>query len=237
MNDLKLSENLFDLTSEQEETSKMMYDGKVIKCLVAPYHSYKQLEEILPYTKTTYLFPEKEMSMQQVTGFISMIVSNTNITDEVRIVTANQNVIIDMVDACVRILTEGGDIVESPEKTFMANIHTIRHCLLENDAHRISDEERTSGMKSVNDLITKINEYTDSGKTMDESEYDALIMKVSQIGEPLIGDKLKQMARRINVGKAKPTKSKETLENELAEALANEDYESAAEIKKDLDSI
>lgn len=56
---MNISKNLFDLTEDQEKTSKMMYDGKVIKCLVAPYHSYDQLEKVIPYTKTTFLFPER----------------------------------------------------------------------------------------------------------------------------------------------------------------------------------
>ena len=37
---MKINQNLFDLEPDQEATSKMMYNGKVIKCLVAPYHSY-----------------------------------------------------------------------------------------------------------------------------------------------------------------------------------------------------
>jgi len=56
---MEIQNNLFDLTSEQEATSKMLYNGKIIKCLVAPYHTYNQLEKVIPYTKTTYLFPER----------------------------------------------------------------------------------------------------------------------------------------------------------------------------------
>ena len=97
---MKINQNLFDLTIDQEATSKMMYNGKVIKCLVAPYHSYTQLEKIVPFTKTTYLFPEREMSISQVKSLISMIAANPS-QEEFRIVTANQNIIIDMVGECV----------------------------------------------------------------------------------------------------------------------------------------
>jgi len=50
----------------------MNYNGKVIKCLVAPYHSYAQLEQTVPFTKTTYLFPEREMSVAQVKTLIKI---------------------------------------------------------------------------------------------------------------------------------------------------------------------
>ena len=46
--------------------------------------------------------------------------------------TTNQNVIMDMVDDCVRVLTEYNEVVASPVKTFAANIHDIRYSLLEN---------------------------------------------------------------------------------------------------------
>ena len=92
---MKINQNLFDLTPEQIETSKMMYSGKVIKCLVAPYHSYQELEKTVSFTKTTYLFPEREASVPQLRNLISMIVANPS-TDEFRIITTNQNIIMDM---------------------------------------------------------------------------------------------------------------------------------------------
>ncbi len=54
---MNINKNLFDLTEDQEVTSKMMYNGKVIKCLVAPHHSYAQLERAIPYTKNYILIP------------------------------------------------------------------------------------------------------------------------------------------------------------------------------------
>lgn len=49
-----------------------------------------------------------------------MIVKNPS-QEEFRIVTVNQNIIMDMVDDCVRVLTQDGRIVPSPVKTFLAN--------------------------------------------------------------------------------------------------------------------
>lgn len=187
---IQIKENFFDLTAEQIKVSKEMYEGKIIKCLVAPYHTYDQLEKIIPFTKTTYLFPERECSVQQLCGLLSMIVASP-LKEEFRIVTTSQNVIIDMVGDCVRVLTEKGEIVPSPIKTFMANIHDIRYSLLENDAHKMSASEKSSGVKAVNKLLDKINSL--KSKSITEKERKDLIEQASMIGEPLIENKLKQM--------------------------------------------
>ena len=187
---MKINQNLFDLTADQEATSKMMYNGKVIKCLVAPYHSYAQLEKIVPFTKTTYLFPEREMSISQVKSLISMIVANPS-QDEFRIITANQNIIIDMVGECVRVLTEGDEVVYTGTKTFMANIHDIRYELLENDDHRLSESDRTQAHNKIQALIDRVN---DKSTKISQLDFGKLITEIDLIGEPIIKAKLKEMA-------------------------------------------
>ena len=188
---MTIKDNLFDLTSEQEATSTMMYDGKIIKCLVAPYHSYAALEKIVKYTKNTYLFPERELSIAQIRGLISLIVSNPS-TEEFRIITANQNVIMDMVDDCVRVLTEDGSIVACPCKTFMANIHDIRHYILENDAHKLSKAESTASRDKIQKMIDKVQAGV---APMSKNDFDKLIKEINIIGEPIIREKLKEMAQ------------------------------------------
>lgn len=187
---MKINQNLFDLTTDQEATSRMMYNGKVIKCLVAPYHSYAQLEKVIPYTKTTYLFPEREMSISQVKSLISMIASNPS-QDEFRIITANQNIIIDMVGECVRVLTEGDEVVYTGTKTFMANIHDIRYNLLENDDHRLSESDRTQSHNKIQALIDRVN---DKSTKISQLDFGKLITEIDLIGEPIIKSKLKEMA-------------------------------------------
>ena len=71
-----IKENLFDLTPEQIDMSKNIYNGKIIKCLVAPYHNYNQLEKVVTYTKNTFLFPEREMTSAQCSSLINMLVKN-----------------------------------------------------------------------------------------------------------------------------------------------------------------
>jgi hypothetical protein len=185
---MEIKNNLFDLTSEQEEMSKMIYNGKVIKCLVAPYHSYAQLEKTIPFTKTTYLFPEREISVAQLIKLVS-IISNTPSNEEFRIITTNQNIIMDMIDGCVRVLTEGGNVVSSPCKTFAANIHDIRHSLLENKDHQLSESERNKSVNYINEMISAIR----SKNKFTKQEYDCLATKIDMIGEPIIRNKMKEM--------------------------------------------
>ena len=187
----KINENLFDLTAEEIATSKMMYNNKVIKCLVAPFHSYAQLETEVPYTQTTYLFPERDMSGSQITGLISMIVKNKK-DDEFRIITTNMNVITDMVDTSVRVLTEAGEVVPCPCKTFAANIHTIRYDILENDAFRISKKERSQAHDKINVLIKKVEGINSNTSIEDKL---SILNEIKQIGEPIIKNKLWEMYR------------------------------------------
>ncbi len=189
-----IQNNLFDLTSEQVDQSKMIYNDKVIKCLVAPYHTYSQLEKLVTYTPTTYLFPEREMSISQVRSLVSMIVASDK-KDEIRIITTNQNIIMDMIDSSVRVLTEGGDVVPSPSKTFMANIHDIRYNLLENKSHQLSKEEKSQGIDEVNRIISAIQ----NSKTLSSDKFDILISKISLIGEPIIRNRLMDMAKEISI--------------------------------------
>lgn len=186
---MKIKQNLFDLTEEQESMSKMMYNGKIVKCLVVPFHTYEQLEQEIDYTPTTFLIPERSMSPDQVRGFISMV-ANSPKEGEFRIITANVNIICDMIDSSVRILTEGGDIVDCPCKTFMANIHTIRYDIFENQSFRLTDRERNSGETKVNSLIDAIKSKSSITKT----EFDNLMVHIDMIGEDLIRVKLKEMA-------------------------------------------
>jgi len=152
---MNIPENLFELTDEQIETSKMMYNGKVIKCLVAPYHSYSHLEKVVPFTTTTYLFPEREMTYAQTLKFISMVV-NSATTEEIRIITTHMNIITDMVGGCVRVLTEKDEVVDTDSKTFAANIHDVKFNLLEDESHQLSKAEHSEAIKSINELVEKL---------------------------------------------------------------------------------
>lgn len=185
---MKISKNLFTLTKEQEETSKMIYNGKIIKCLIAPYHSYNDLEKVIPYSKTTYLFPEREVAITQLSQLISIIVATPS-NDEFCIVTTNMNIILDMVDACVRVLTEDGDIVDCPCKTFMANIHTIRYKILENDDFKSSKPKANRATGQIQELIDTIS----GSNGFTAAEKIVLYKRIDMIGEQIIRGKLHEM--------------------------------------------
>ena len=186
MTKLQIPIQLFDLTKEQKDLSKEIY-GKTIRCLIAPYHSYAQLESIVPYTQSTYLFPEREMSYDKVRGFMSMMVASKH--SDVFIITSHMTIIADMVGDLVRVLTEDNKIVDPAVKTFHANIHEIRYKLLENETFALSREVKSHVNQKINDLINRIN----SKKPATQKEYDKLREAVEMIGEPVIRMKLHQM--------------------------------------------
>jgi len=182
---MKLQPNLFDLSKEDISTSKMMYNDKIVKCLIAPYHNQRMLE--MDYAENVFMFPEKEMSQNQTRQFISMIANSK--FEEVLIITAEVNIIYDMIDCCVRILTEFDTIVESLEKTFAANQHTIIYSILNNQEHQKSDKEKAKSHTDINKIIDKI-----TGKnSITKDEYDTMLGVIDKIGEPVISNKLKQM--------------------------------------------
>lgn len=181
---MKLQNNLFDLTPEEERMSKMMYNDKVIKCLVAPYHVASQLE--IEYGPNVMIFPEKELTHIQTKKFIS-ICCNSNF-DEILIITASVDIIFDMIDDCVRILTEFDTIVRSPEKTFAANQHTIIYSILNNENHQTDKTQP----KSYGD-VTKVIDLINSNKDLTEDEVKFCEFVIENVGEPIISNRLKDM--------------------------------------------
>jgi len=189
---MKILEGLFELTSEELATSTMMYNGKTVRCLVAPYHSYNDLEKAVPFTESTFLFPEREMSANQVRGFISMLVKSPH--HDIKIITTDQTIICDMVGDLVRILTEDGEVVNPHAKTFAANIHDIRYNLLENEDYQSSPEKKVQSRDLINTLIEQIN----SG-SMTQDEYDSAYKQIGMIGEVIISSRLFDMLEDVTI--------------------------------------
>jgi hypothetical protein len=169
----------------------MFYNGKIIKCLIAPYHTFSQLEKEIPYSESTFLFPERELPLSKLSHFVSMTVES-KIKDEIKIITTNQNIIMDMIDCCVRVLNEKGEIVSSPIKTLAANIHDIRYKLLENQEHAFSKEEKNHSRELIDQIIIEIN----SNNKIEKKDYNSLLSKIYQIGEPLIKNALESQLKQ-----------------------------------------
>jgi len=176
--------NLFEMTKEQQVESKAMYSGKIVKCLVAPYHTYNELEKAIVYTPTTFLFPEREMTESQIAQLVSVIELRLDASQEVRIVTKHMAIITDMIDPCVRILTQGGNIVSSPIRTLAANIHDIRCTILENKDHQVAEPEETFSTKAVQKIIRRLSD--DNKKPLSKKEHEEVLKAIGQISEELI---------------------------------------------------
>ena len=186
---MKLQNNLFDLTKKQTDTSMMMYN-KIIKCLVAPYHTEKSLS--IDYAPNIFMFPEKELSHIQTKNFISMVVNSK--FDEVLIITSSIDIILDMVDDCVRILTENNTIVDCPEKTFCANQHTIIYSILNNKDHKKSETEKSLNRDKINIVIEKLNTHTCTA-----DEYDEMSTFIENIGETIVKTKMRNMLHDMKI--------------------------------------
>lgn len=185
-----ISKNLFELTPDEIETSKQLY-GKVIKCLIAPYHNIQTIP--LEPNDEVYVYPERDLSIQQRKELISTM-SNSR-KEEILFVTSDIFIILDMVGTCTRILTPDGKIEETTEKTFAANPHTIIYNVLQDDRH-IEKHKQIKGTytEKINSIITKVN----SGK-MTNDEYKNSKEFINTIGEDIIRTKLLQMLRNVEI--------------------------------------
>lgn len=187
----KITKNLFDLTEEQKQTSISMY-GKVIKCLIAPYHSIKDIP--LEPNDEVYVYPERDLNIQQRKEIVSVMARSQK--NEICFVTSDLFIILDMIDCCCRILTPDGKIEEVNEKTFAANPHTIIYKVIHNDYHVKEQKDNQKDFKNtINEIIDDIN--SKKGMTLEKMEQTKITIKL--IGEPLIREKLLEMLSDVKI--------------------------------------
>jgi hypothetical protein len=178
-----IKSEIFDLTTEQLDLTKMFYDGKVIKCLVAPYHTASYFEENLEYAGNVFVFPENSIPRDKLGTIIGMIVANPTYKEAVIITTSNE-IITQMIGENVRVFTEAGNIVDCPIKCLMANIHDIRYSLLENDSFK--DAKGTNVSNFGNEFTQALIEKLRNTEIKNKKEYDIFKSKIELIGEPII---------------------------------------------------
>lgn len=176
-----INKEIFELEKEQEDFTKVFYDGKIIKCLVAPYHTAEYFEKNLEYADNIYVFPENSVPRGQLSSLIGMIVASPK--PEVIIITTSNEIITQMVGENVRVFTEAGNIVPCPIKCLMANIHDIRYSLLENKDFKDGKGNMVGnfGEGFVKSLIDKIN-TTETSK----DNYDLFKSRIQLVGEDVI---------------------------------------------------
>jgi len=195
----KLTKNLFDLTPEQIETSKSMYGGKIIKCLIAPYHSIKDIP--LEPNNEVFVYPERDLNIQQRKEIVG-VMANSN-KEEICFVTSDLFIILNMIDGCCRILTPDGEIEEVDEKTFGANPHTIIYSVIHNEHYAKEQKEKSIGfMNTIQKIIDDINDK----KGMTIEKFEATKKAIQLIGEDLIRHKLSDMLSEVKIIKEEYTK-------------------------------
>jgi hypothetical protein len=185
-----ITKNLFELTPEQKQMSISMY-GKVIKCLIAPYHSIKDIP--LEPNNEVYVYPERDLNIQQRKTIVGVMANSAK--EEICFVTSDVFIITDMFDGCCRILTPDGEIEEVPTKTFAANAHDILLTVLQDDNYVEKYKEGAKDYRNmINGIITAIEK-----KTMTQAEYDKNESLIDMIGEPVIAGPLRNMLREVKI--------------------------------------
>ena len=176
-----ISKEIFKLEKEQEDFTKMFYDGKVIKCLVAPYHTAEYFEKNLEWSDNVYVFPENSVPRDRLSSLIGMIVASPK--QEVIIITTSNEIITQMIGENVRIFTQAGNIVPCPIKCLMVNIHDIRYNILENKNFQDGNSNNIAnfGEGFVKSLIDKINTTE-----MTKENYDLFKSRIELVGEDVI---------------------------------------------------
>lgn len=174
---MEINSELFTLTSDERKASKFHYEGKIFKCLIAPYHSYNDLKDIIPFTRSTYLFPEKEFTVDQINTFVYTM--SQGFEHEIRIITMEPNIIVDTIDGCIRILDINGQLKKCPCKTFLGDVNTIMFEILEHDPNNIQ--------------ISKIIEKINIGLLRTKNEYKDLLLEINYLDDPIIKNKLFNM--------------------------------------------
>ena len=176
-----INKEIFKLEKSQEDFTKVFYDGKIIKCLVAPYHTAEYFEKNLEWADNIFVFPENSIPRGQLSSLIGMIVASPK--PEVIIITTSNEIITQMIGDNVRVFTEAGNIVSCPIKCLMANIHDIKYNLLENKDFKDGKGNMVGnfGEGFVNSLIQKIN----STETSKEN-YELFKSRIELVGEDVI---------------------------------------------------
>ena len=176
-----INKEIFKLEKEQEDFTKIFYDGKVIKCLIAPYHTSEYFEKNLEWADNIYVFPENSIPRDRLSSLIGMIVASPK--PEVIIITTSNEIITQMIGDNVRIFTQAGNIVPCPIKCLMANIHDIRYNILENKSFQDGNSTNISnfGEGFVKSLIDKINTTE-----MTKENYELFKSRIDLVGEKVI---------------------------------------------------
>lgn len=174
----------FKLGDSEIEKSKKIY-GKIIKCLISPYHQpndFKNTNYKHEKNRSVYLFPEHKLTLEQTKNVISEIMKTKS--DNILIITSNVNIIMDMIDCCVRILNKDNTISYCTKKTYGANYY---------DIHEIMFNNRDSIPNKAHSDIKEYINYIESVDSINSKEYEDGVYFCDIIGDEIISYKLRDM--------------------------------------------
>lgn len=145
---------IFDISEQDIEKSKKIYNGIFIKVLITTNHNINTIQDALKLKGKVLYYPENNQSNRDTKLFIEGLTRmSTEFTDEVTIVTESIDIIRDMVASNVRILTPDGEIIKPPIETFMGNVAEINNEIFNReDIPHFAD-------RYVMELINEINSY------------------------------------------------------------------------------
>lgn len=187
---MTIPKSLFQLTPAEEATSKQFY-GKIIKCLIAPYHHIKTIP--LEPNNEVFVYPERDLTIQQRKEIVSVMANSAQ--PEIRFVTSDVFIITDMVQSCTRILTPDGLIEPTPKKTFSANAHDILLCVLQDDKHVAKYRDNHNRYRDTINTVIRAME----ARRMTRAQYDANMQIINSIGEPIIANSLKEQMKDVTI--------------------------------------
>jgi hypothetical protein len=195
----------FDLTEQEIELSKSTYGGKIIKCIIAPYHSYEDLKESVG--DSACLFPERDLSWLETNSLIYNLVENDDI-QETTIITSSNYIIRDMIQCCVRVLGADGNISRFPVNTLRINLLELEEVLFADEDNYFEDEPRefiipdmgnSYSDKIITELIDCINEHIENEKPMSQSEFKSIEDSIKLIGDSYLRSSLELHCEKITV--------------------------------------
>ena len=205
-----MEKEIFNLTDEQIKLSKSLYNGKIVKCLIAPYHSPSEVGALLINDKNVtldssfFLFPERELSLMDCQNFVSKIIEDDKI-QEVIIITSNHYIIWDIVQPLTKVLTIDNELADYPMQTLRANIMEMQgNFFIDDDEHdnfKIPEEVESYSDKFVNEIIDAVNYHIDEEKVMSKKLFNTLQNKVKLIGDSFLKSSLEVHMEKIVVEK------------------------------------
>lgn len=108
---------IFDISEQDIEKSKKIYNGIFIKVLITTNHNINTIQDALKLKGKVLYYPENNQSNREsklfIEGLTRICLENAHELSEITIVTESIDIIRDMVASNVRILTPDGEIIKT----------------------------------------------------------------------------------------------------------------------------